>query len=255
MGGFFDDPVEKQVYDVEYKKMKEAGYPFHPFATWKDVVVALALLLLLLALTFIQGVHLDAPADPTSQYLPRPEWYFMWLFELLKYFPGPWAIFAVAIIPGGIAGALLLLPFYDRNPYRRWTKRPVATVMMSLLMLFVVGLTARAYWADAHDPHAQELLKGASAGHGSSGGTPPGGARQAGADGQAIFSAKCVMCHGPTKKNMPQANLASKAFLDGRDIVNSVTNGKGGMPSFKGQLSEGEIKAVTDWLKASTTEP
>lgn len=259
MGGFFEDPIEKQVYDVEYKKMKEAGYPFHPFATIKDVIVAAAILGLLIVLTYTLGVHLDAPADPTSQYLPRPEWYFMWLFELLKYFPGPWAIFAVAIIPGGIGAALLLLPFYDTNPYRRWTKRPVAVSMMSLLVFFVVGLTGLAYWADANDPHAQELKK-AGAGHDAKPGGHDGGDSGAPAvadagGGEAIFSAKCTMCHGATKKNMPQANLASKSFLEGRDIISSITNGKGGMPSFKGQLSDDEIKQVANWLKESATEP
>ncbi|MEB3330717.1 MAG: c-type cytochrome [Candidatus Sericytochromatia bacterium] len=248
MGGFFNDPTEKQVYEVEYKKMKEAGYAFHPFATYKDVIVAAALLAVLLFLSIKVGVHLDPPADPTSQYLPRPEWYFMWLFELLKYFPGWTAIFAVAIIPGAIAGALLLLPFYDRNPYRRWTRRPVAVACMSGLMLFVVGLTARAYWADANDPHAQEL-KAAASGHG--GQAVPAGAHQPAAkkDGAAIFAANCQACHGATKQNMPQANLASKDFLAGRDIVNSVTNGKGGMPAFGKILSADEIKTVTDWLK------
>jgi mono/diheme cytochrome c family protein len=248
MGGFFNDPTEKQVYEVEYKKMKEAGYAFHPFATYKDVIVAAALLGILLFLSIKVGVHLDPPADPTSQYLPRPEWYFMWLFELLKYFPGWTAIFAVAIIPGAIAGALLLLPFYDRNPYRRWTRRPVAVTCMSALVLFVVGLTAKAYWADAHDPHAQEL-KAAAGGHGSkaaAGGAPQPGAKK---DGAAIFAANCQACHGTTKQNMPQANLASKDFLASRDIVNSVTNGKGGMPAFGKILSAEEIKTVTDWLK------
>jgi mono/diheme cytochrome c family protein len=259
MGGFFEDPIEKQVYEVEYKKMKEAGYPFHPFATIKDVIVAAGILALLLVLTFTLGVHLDAPANPTSQYLPRPEWYFMWLFELLKYFPGPWAIFAVAIIPGGIGAALLLLPFYDRNPYRRWTRRPVAVTMMSLLVVFVVGLTARAYWADANDPHAQELLKASGSSHGAAphGDDKTAVAANAGGtvDAEAIFAAKCAMCHGTGKKNMPTANLASKSFLEGRDIVSSITNGKGGMPAFKGQLSDEEISQMANWLKSSASEP
>ena len=248
MGGLFEDPAEKRVYDYHYKKMKEEGYPFHPFATYKDMIAALVLLLILLGLTFIKGVHLDAPADPTSQYLPRPEWYFMWLFQLLKYFPGWTAIFPVAIIPGVIGGALMLLPFYDRNPYRHWSKRKLGSAMMTGLMAFIIGLTVLAYYEDAKDPHAQQLLaSGSSSSHGTTGstGTPPGAAP----DGQAIFSANCVMCHGAEGKNIPNVDLKSKAFVEGRDLVAVITNGKGGMPAFKGRLKDEEIQAVSKWLK------
>lgn len=246
MGGFFDDPAEKRVYEYDYKKMKEEGYPFHPFATYKDILAALALLLLLLALTFIRGVHLDAPADPTSQYLPRPEWYFMWLFQLLKYFPGWTAIFPVAIIPGVIGGALILLPFYDRNPYRHWSKRIPATIMMSGLMAFIVGLTALAYYEDAKDPHAQQLLAGASGGdHGTTTTAPAGGAR----DGQAIYTAECAMCHGAEGKNMAKVDLMSKASLASRDLEGIIRKGTpAGMPPFEGKLKDDEIKTLVKWL-------
>ncbi len=248
MGGFFEDPAEKRVYDHHYKKMKEEGYPFHPFATYKDIIAALVLLLILLAFTFIRGVHLDAPADPTSQYLPRPEWYFMWLFQMLKYFPGWTAIFPVAIIPGVIGAALILLPFYDRNPYRHWSKRITATISMTALMGMIVGLTVLAYYEDAKDPHAQQLLAGAAAsGHGATGshGTPPGGTL----DGQAIFSANCAMCHGPEGKNIPKVELMSKASLASRDLEGIIRKGTpAGMPPFEGKLKDDEIKVLVKWL-------
>lgn len=245
MGGFFEDPAEKRVYEYHYKKMKEEGYPFHPFATYKDMIAALVLLLVLLGFTFIRGVHLDAPADPTSQYLPRPEWYFMWLFQMLKYFPGWTAIFPAAIIPGAIGGALMLLPFYDRNPYRHWSKRMVATSSMSALVLLVVGLTGLAYYEDAKDPHAQQLLAGGAASHGTPGGAPAGGA----ADGQAIYTANCAMCHGPEGKNMPKVDLMSKASLASRDVEAIVRKGTpAGMPPFEGKLKDDEIKTLVKWL-------
>lgn len=244
--GLFDDPAEKHVFDVDYKDMKKKGYPFHPFATYKDIIAALALLLILLGFTFINGVHLDAPADPTSQYLPRPEWYFMWLFEMLKYFPGWTAIFPVAIIPGVIGGALMLLPFYDTNPYRRASKRPVATISMLALVAMIGGLTFKAYWSDWNDPHAQALLHGG----GSHGAAAPAAAAAGGApDGHAIFTSKCTMCHGQDGKMQPKVDLMSKASLASRDVKKIVTDGNGGgMPSLKGQLSEAEIDAVVKWL-------
>lgn len=249
MGGIFEDPAEKRVYDYHYKKMKEEGYPFHPFATYKDIIAALVLLLVLLGFTFIKGVHLDAPADPTSQYLPRPEWYFMWLFQLLKYFPGWTAIFPVAIIPGVIGGALMLLPFYDRNPYRHWKKRMLGSALMTGLMAFIIGLTALAYYQDANDPHAQQLLaSGSASSHGAPGGdhgAAPGGAP----DGKAIFTAKCATCHGAEGKNMPKVDLMSKASLASRDLEGIIRKGTpAGMPPFESQLKDDEIKALVKWL-------
>lgn len=239
--GLYED--QKTVYDVEYKKMKEEGYPFHPFATWKDITVAFLILLAILALTFINGVHMDAPADPTATYLPRPEWYFMFLFQLLKYFPGPWAIFAVAILPGIATAALVLLPFIDKNPYRSPKRRPVAVALFSLGLAGVVGLTVLAYAEDAQ--HAAAT----GGGHGASAPAPVAvGGDEAGAK---VFAANCQMCHGATGTQIPNVALFDKAFIEKRDVVAVVTNGKGGMPSFKGRLSEDEIKSVASYLKSA----
>lgn len=240
----------KKVHDQYYKVMKEEGEPFHPFSTWKDIVVAFAVLLILLALTFIFGVHLDAPADPTSQYLPRPEWYFMFLFQLLKYFPGPTAVIAVAIIPGIAAAALILLPFYDRNPYRSPKKRPLAVTLMTLGFLSLVGLTVLAYAEDAQHAAANPHVVGAGTTPGGHGGAVTGdhGGTQ---DGAAIFASNCTMCHGAAGTQIPNVALFDKAFIEGRDVVAVVTNGKGGMPAFGGRLKPEEIQAVADYLKSN----
>lgn len=253
--GLFDfltpDPSQKQVYDVEYKKMKEEGYPFHPFATWKDMTLGLIILLTLLGLTFFHGVHLDAPADPTSQYLPRPEWYFMFLFQLLKYFPGPTAVIAVAVIPGVVSVALLLLPFYDKNPYRHPKRRPVATTLGVLGILTLFFLTFQAYWEDyqAHGKgHTAVPAAESVGGHEGAVSTGSGGK----ADGSQVFASNCVPCHGQTGTQMPGVALFDKKFIGDKDVVAIVTNGTAkGMPSFKGRLSDDEIHAVADWVKSS----
>jgi mono/diheme cytochrome c family protein len=247
--GLFDSEEEKKVYNIEYKKMKEDGYPFHPFATWKDVTVGFLILLILVFLSATKGVHMDPPADPTSQYLPRPEWYFMFLFQLLKYFPGWTAIFAVAIIPGIVSVLLLLVPFYDRNPYRHPKRRPVAVAAMTLGMASIIGLTVLAYWEDAQAAKA--------GGHGTAATTthavPAAGGHTGGdAAGKAVFEANCVMCHGATGTQIPNVALFDKAFIEKRDVVNIVTNGTPkGMPPFKGRLTDEQIKAVATYLKTS----
>ena len=64
------------------------------------------------------------PADPTdATYIPRPEWYFLGLFQLLKYFPGKWEVVGAMVIPGIAAGFLALLPWIDRGPDRDPRKR------------------------------------------------------------------------------------------------------------------------------------
>lgn len=240
--------IHKRVYDVEYKKMKEQGYPFHPFATWKDIVVALLVLLVLLGCTALWGVHFDAPADPTAQFLPRPEWYFMFLFEMLKFFPGLWALFPVAIIPGAAGLILVALPFFDRNPYRSWKRRPVAVTLMSLAMLTLVGLTELAYYQDAHDAHAHELQEAAEKAADIAQSQP----MFAGPSGEALFAGTCAACHHADGKGIPGVSLFEKSFIGSRDVVTIVTNGtKLGMPSFKDKFSADEIKAIAEYVKST----
>jgi ubiquinol-cytochrome c reductase cytochrome b subunit len=78
---------------------------------------------------------LEPPADPTSSaYIPRPEWYFLGLFQLLKYFPGRWEIVGAMVIPGLVMGFLALLPWLDRGRTREARRR------LAVLMPFTGGL-------------------------------------------------------------------------------------------------------------------
>ena len=85
---------------------------------------------------------LDAVADPSdATYVPRPEWYFLSLFQLLKYFPGQLEPVATVVIPGLVVGGLLALPFLDRRPDRHPLKRPLVVAAFALLGAAVVSLT------------------------------------------------------------------------------------------------------------------
>lgn len=241
----FHDEIEKQVYDHDYKQMKAEGYPFVPFATWKDIVVALGVLVALILAVAVWGVHYDAPADPTSQFLPRPEWYFMFLFELLKYFPGPWAIIPVAILPGAIGGVLVALPFLDRNPYRSIGRRPVALASALISALLLVGLTVKPYMDDARDPHARELQEKAHL----QAEELRKGELFAGPSGSLLYQSNCTVCHGAGGDTIPNVKLLGKDFIASRNVVEILTNGKGGMPSFKGKLQPEEMAAIEAYLK------
>jgi ubiquinol-cytochrome c reductase cytochrome b subunit len=116
--------------------------PFYPYQAARDTIAMAAVFALLLAFAVTGRVPLDAVADPSdATYVPRPEWYFLSLFQLLKYFPGPFEPIATIVIPGLVVGGLLLLPFLDRRPDRHILRRPLTLVAFVLLGAGVIGLT------------------------------------------------------------------------------------------------------------------
>jgi quinol-cytochrome oxidoreductase complex cytochrome b subunit len=128
--------MEKQ---FENNVLEHTDETFYPSFLFKEIVVMMLLFILVaVILAVVFPVGLGDPADPTDNlFVPKPEWYFMSLYQLLKYFPGKLEIIATAIIPSGGIIALLLLPFIDRNPEQRPFKRPLA---MSILFFAVVAI-------------------------------------------------------------------------------------------------------------------
>src|SRR3990172_3650268 len=117
---------EKQEYLESYHQAKQKGPSFFPDVVAKDAVVALLLFLALSALAYFLGAPLEARANPAdTTYTPRPEWYFLFLFQLLKYFPGSLEFLGVVVLPTLAILGLFLLPFLDRNSKRHYRHRPV----------------------------------------------------------------------------------------------------------------------------------
>jgi ubiquinol-cytochrome c reductase cytochrome b subunit len=118
------------------------GKSFYPYHALKDTIAMAAVFALLLTFTLAFRVPLDAVADPSdAAYIPRPEWYFLSLFQLLKYFPGKLEPVATIVIPGLVVGGLLALPFLDRRPHRHPLKRPLVVAAFALAGAAVVSLT------------------------------------------------------------------------------------------------------------------
>src|SRR5215471_3209138 len=110
----------------------------------EDVIVSTVVILIVIALAVLFGTPLEGQADPTNTgYVPRPEWYFLFLFELLKYFPGSLEWVGVVVLPGLFFLFLFLLPLLDRGPRRSPRYRPISTAIAALSVLAVVGLTWR----------------------------------------------------------------------------------------------------------------
>src|SRR5918996_4993384 len=123
------DGPQKESYLRQYEVLKKKGKPFFPYAVMKDSVMALIVVVMIMVLSLVLGAEQGPKADPTTTtYVPRPEWYFFFLFEVLRVIKPPELVpFATIILPNILLVLLLLLPFYDRNPERRPERRPIAT--------------------------------------------------------------------------------------------------------------------------------
>ena len=120
----------------------KTGKPFYPHQVFEDVVGMLILFVILAAVALFVPVPLEDVADPTNaDYDPRPEWYFLFLFQLLKYFQGPFEIIGTFVIPTVGMLLLLFLPFIDRSERAVLWKRPIALTVTSLCVVGIVVLT------------------------------------------------------------------------------------------------------------------
>jgi ubiquinol-cytochrome c reductase cytochrome b subunit len=97
---------------------------FYPYQTVKDSAAMLLILVVLFGMAVFIPVPLGSPADPgDNSIIPRPEWYFLFLFQLLHYFEGKWETIGTFFLPNLAILLLLLVPFIDRNPDRRLNRR------------------------------------------------------------------------------------------------------------------------------------
>ena len=121
---------EKEAYLREYSILKSQGKPFFPYAVAKDSLMAVVVLITIITMSILFGAELGPKADPTTTtYVPRPEWYFFFLFELLRIIkPSLLVPLATIGVPTILMVLMILLPFIDRSPERRPERRPIAMI-------------------------------------------------------------------------------------------------------------------------------
>ncbi len=131
---------EKEQYLREYSILKSKGKPFFPYAVAKDSLMAIVVMISIILMSLFLGAELGPKADPTTTtYVPRPEWYYFFLFEVLRIIkPAVLTPVAAIGVPTIAILLLILLPFYDRNAERRPERRPVATTA-GILTVFAIG--------------------------------------------------------------------------------------------------------------------
>jgi mono/diheme cytochrome c family protein len=141
-----NEETKKQISE-KYERELQKGERFWPDSIFKDAVMALAIFVLLVLLATFVGVHTPPKADPSdTSYVPRPEWYFLFLFKFLALYGqipvlGKIEFIATVVIPGLVIGVLALLPFIEKSPYRYYGKRILPISVMAIFIVSMVTLT------------------------------------------------------------------------------------------------------------------
>ena len=151
----------KQKINERYERELNKGERFWPDSIFKDLIVSLGIFLILVLLATFIGVAPEPKADPAdTSYLPRPEWYFLFLFKFLALYGqipviGKIEWLATVLVPGAGIGILALLPLLDKSPYRHYSRRIFALTVMGIVVLDIILLTIMASLPVA--PNAEEL--------------------------------------------------------------------------------------------------
>jgi menaquinol-cytochrome c reductase cytochrome b/c subunit len=226
---------DKEQYLREYQILKGQGKPFFPYAVMKDSAMACITLAVIIALAVILGAgELANKADPTTTtYTPRPEWYFFFLFELLRVIKPPsLVILATVGIPTILLLVVALLPFYDRNPERRPERRPIAMTFGIAAIALMAYLTYEGAHAGA--PDKIDLKPAAAV-----------------APGQAVANQSgCGGCHkfGEAGNAGPGPDLTKIGERLPREaIARTLRNPTAPMPSYK-NLPPEKFNALVDFL-------
>jgi ubiquinol-cytochrome c reductase cytochrome b subunit/menaquinol-cytochrome c reductase cytochrome b/c subunit len=221
--------AEKELYLREYSILKNQGKPFFPYAVAKDGSMAAIVMVVIIFLALLFGAELGPKADPTTTtYVPRPDWYFYFLFEVLRVMRNvpQFTPMATIGVPTIAMILLFLLPFYDRGAERRIERRPVA------LAAGIVTIAAMGYLtytgANTGSPNTVNL-------------PPPAGlsaaqVRTFKAGELVVGQSGCEACHeiGANGNNGPGPALTHiGSVLPEAAIASTLRNPTAPMPSFR----------------------
>lgn len=135
------------------EELKARTEPFWPGQVFKDIIFALLVFVIMAVIVIWKhGAELEAPADPSSNYLARPEWYFRSLFELLKYFEGDLEIVGTIVLPTIGAMMMFILPFLDFKESRALSDRKPFAAGLFFGICILITLTTMSYVSDYSDP-------------------------------------------------------------------------------------------------------
>lgn len=260
----------------DYSAYPGKSEAFIPNFLLKEWMVGAVVLVGILVLVVAEPAPLGYPADPTNtSFIPMPDWYFLFLYQLLKYpyTSDAYVVLGTVGIPGIAFGALLLAPFLDTGKERRFYRRPIASSLMFLSLIAVIYLT-RVSWV-----HYQEELKAngivpehieraEKARQAIEAGKPRPNPMQKEPDivnpddpaMELLNAATCLACHGSDLTGASGPSLRGIGDrMDKEQILNIIYNGQGDMPAMgeaakdKG-LTDADIEHMADWLAQQKAE-
>lgn len=221
----------------EYPGKTEAFWPNFLLKEW---LIGAVFLVGFLCLTAAHPSPLMKIADPSdTSFMPVPDWYFLFLYQLLKYqyASGPYNIIGTLVIPGLGFGALMLAPFIDRGPERRPAKRPLATGFMLLALATITFLTWEGYHAVDWEANAENAKIVAEADIDKE------------SDGYKIFEANgCTSCHGGDLQGGAGSPPLVDTGLTPEEVADIAVNGRNAMPAglFKG--TDEELQTLAEFI-------
>ena len=255
---------ERRAVFERYKaNVKKTGKPFYPFAMFHDTVMSLVVVSVITGLaivwryTDILGPLIGPKADPgTTSFVPRPDWYFYFLFYLLRIFKWPSTVILATVgIPTILLVILLVLPFLDTRLERRLSRRPVAMVAAALTVLSMGVLTYKG--ATAQEAIASEVKAAIPSWEKKQGFA---GNKQAVAGANLFAESGCTNCHtylGTGSTNLGAPDLSAEG-AKGKGIqfqidhlkCPSCVNPGSPMPPFPA-LGEDNLRKIATFLEAS----
>ena len=240
------------------EKARARKGPFWPDQVFKDGLVASLVLLLMVGLSVYAPPPFPGMADPLdASYIPKPEWNFLFFYELLKFFPGHFEIIVTVGVPSIGALFLLLIPFIDRRSERHPSRRPLAMIGWFIVVAGFIGLTLAGAFGKSEG--VQPPATTAAPPQAIRTAAPSAGAK-AGAD---LFQAKgCLACHriggagGSIGSDLSGEGLKgrSRQWLSDQLRNPKSHNSNSVMPSFA-NLDDRDINRLIDFLLSQKESP
>jgi ubiquinol-cytochrome c reductase cytochrome b subunit len=240
--------VKKATYETEYHNLTKAdGVPFVPYAVWKDLFFGAAVLVAVgLCAAYFGPFGPTGQPDPTIiQTVPKPDYFFLWLYALLALLPPSMETPVLLIVPPLAIGGLLLLPFLFGEGEKSWRRRPIAVLTVLLIAVALRSFTHLAGYSPwspemnawSTEPIPENLLKGRTALE-----------RQ----GALVFQGKqCHNCHALGEKGGQRGPALDSvaARLTGDQLIRQVLQGRGNMPAYGNSLNPAETTALVAFLQ------
>jgi ubiquinol-cytochrome c reductase cytochrome b subunit len=244
--------VRRETYVKEYEELTRQGVPFFPDAIWKDLLFGAAIIAAILVCAAIFGPFgPSGEPDPTLIHtVPRPDYFFLWLYGLLSLVPPQLETPILLIAPPIAILVLLLLPLLASEGERSWRRRPIAVLTVLLVAVTLGSLTRSAQvapwspemYAWSGDPVPEDYLKGRT----------PLERR-----GALVFQAKqCRNCHalgGLGGMRGPSLDRVATR-LTNTELIRQVLQGGGNMPAYGKNLNPAETAALVAFLETLRPE-